>query len=114
MEMDYKLRLGAELMRRAEFVQCIHHTRVEHNNIKLQCDRKRNARELIDWDRDNVLRSEFACNTSSRTSSTVTKASLQETKLNEVNQSNSIVKHSKKRSHDEDDREEAKKPASKP
>lgn len=108
------MRLGAKLMRRAEFVQQIHRTRVEHNDTKLQCDGKRNARELIDWDRDSSLRADFACNTSSRTSSTITEASLQNNQRNRVSeQGKSIGVHSKKRSHDEDDLEDAKKTAAK-
>ncbi|EED95833.1 hypothetical protein THAPSDRAFT_260922, partial [Thalassiosira pseudonana CCMP1335] len=35
MEMEYKIRLGAELMTRADFVQEIHRTRGEHSDIVL-------------------------------------------------------------------------------
>ncbi|KAL7507000.1 hypothetical protein ACHAXN_004211 [Cyclotella atomus] len=112
MEMDYKMKLGSELMRRADFVRRIHQTRAVNSSTTLQCEGKRNARELIDWDRDNLQRSEFAVTTSSRTSSTVTQASIHEDISNEPIQSET-VKHSKKRSHDEDVLEEVKKPASK-
>lgn len=111
MEMEYKMRLGSELMRRADFVRHIHQTRVESTSTQLQCDGKRNARELIDWDRDNSQRSEFAVTASSRTSSTVTEASAHEDFPNQTK--SDTTKHSKKRSHDEEVLEEVKKPASK-
>ena len=101
MEMEYKLKLGAELMRRADFVQKIHTTRIEHNNTILQCDGKHNARELIDWDRESVLRSDFAYHTSARTSSTLTEVSVQEYKTNQTRKIGC-----KKRSHEGDDNNE--------
>lgn len=54
MEMEYKIKLGAELMRRADFVREVHRTRVQQKYIILNCTGRRNARELIDWDRDSV------------------------------------------------------------
>jgi hypothetical protein len=101
MEMEYKLKLGAVLMRRADFVREVHRTRVEKTDTILQCTGRKNTRELIDWDRDSVLRSEFACGVSSRTSSTVTEASTQKiaTKQAQI----SKPPHRKKRSHDEDE-----------
>eukprot|EP00956_Cyclotella_meneghiniana_P031662 scaffold83778_cov73-Cyclotella_meneghiniana.AAC.8 len=106
--MEYKLRLGAKLMRRADFVQEIHRTRVDQKNTVLQCNGKLNAKELIDWDQDSELRSGFACSTSSRTSSTITEASSQNN-TNEINTAN----HSKKRPHDEETKQEDKIPHSK-
>jgi hypothetical protein len=112
MEMEYKIRLGAELMSRTDFVREIHRTRAERKDTVLRIIGKHNARELIDWDRDSVLRSDFACGTSSRTSSTVTEASIQEDKP-EATQSCSTQQR-KKRAHDEEDeQEESKMPSSK-
>ena len=108
MEMEYKLRLGAKLMRRADFVQEIHRTRVDQKNTVLQCNGKLNAKELIDWDQDSELRSGFACSTSSRTSSTITEASSQNN-TNELN----TARYSKKRPHDEETKQEDKIPHSK-
>ena len=114
MKMEYKMRLGAELVKRSEFVQLIHRTRVENNDTKLQCDGKRNARELIDWDRENQLRTQFACNSSSRTPSTMTEVSLHDDQADRItHQSNGNNVQSRKRSHDEDEQDGSKKPAAK-
>ena len=51
MELDYKLRLGAELMGRDDFVNKVKRSRIENRGIVLQClggDRE-SAKELIDW-----------------------------------------------------------------
>ena len=104
MEMDYKNRLGAELMRRPDFVKQIQRTRVEHSNTVLRCDRKHNARELIDWDRESVFRNKFVCDTSSRTSSTVTETSKQDDIANGATEP-CHKKHCKKRAHDENEAE---------
>ena len=55
MEMDYKIQLGAELIGRSDYVREVHRTRVENKDLVLRCDGRRNAKEVIDFDRpDNA------------------------------------------------------------
>ena len=64
MEMDYKIQLGAELIGRSDYVREVHRTRVENKDLVLRCDGRRNAKEIIDFDRpDNA-----AANTKTRSS----------------------------------------------
>lgn len=55
MALEYKTRLGAELIRRAEFVSKVKRSRVENKGVVLRCGgSRRNAKELIDWERPGV------------------------------------------------------------
>lgn len=51
MEMEYKTSLGAKLVSRMDFVCEVHRTRVEDKNLILRCEGRRNAKEIIDFDR---------------------------------------------------------------
>jgi len=51
MEMEYKRQLGAELIARTDFVREVHRTRVENKDLVLRCNGRRNAKEIIDFDR---------------------------------------------------------------
>ena len=99
MEMEYKIRLGAELMTRADFVQEIHRTRGEHSDIVLPFGTgRRNAKELIDWAPSTTV-------SVARTSSTLTEASSQEVQGKEtpsVADQIGSENHGKKRPHDEE------------
>ena len=48
MGMEYKTQLGAEMMRRSDFLDRVHRTRVEDKLVVLRCDGRRSAKELID------------------------------------------------------------------
>lgn len=51
MDMDYKRRLGAEIMSREDFVGNVKRSRVENEGLVLECGGDRtNAKELIDWE----------------------------------------------------------------
>ena len=55
MDLDYKRRLGAELMPRSEWLNQVRRSRIENKGVTLQIsggDRK-NAKELISWERTN-------------------------------------------------------------
>jgi hypothetical protein len=69
MDLDYKRRLGAQLMPRDEFVANVKRTREENKGVIIQlvaacssssssddCDgvQKQNAREIIDWKKKKV------------------------------------------------------------
>eukprot|EP00804_Cyclotella_cryptica_P004895 CCRYP_004962-RA/>CCRYP_004962-RA protein AED:0.20 eAED:0.20 QI:505/0.5/0.33/1/1/1/3/0/382 len=95
MEMEYKIKLGAELMRRADFVREVHRTRVQRKHIVLRCTGRRNARELIDWDRVSVTR----CGSSGEA---LKDASLKHDGTDCPDQS-SDDKRCKKRVHEDDD-----------
>ena len=49
MGMEYKTKLGAEMMRRSDFLERVHRTRVEDKRVVLRCDGRRSAKELIDY-----------------------------------------------------------------
>jgi len=50
MDLEYKRRLGAEMIPRAEFVSNVKRTRVVNKGVVLQCGAsRRNAKELVDW-----------------------------------------------------------------
>jgi Leu/Phe-tRNA-protein transferase len=51
MEMEYKRQLGAELIERTDFVREVHRTRVENKDLVLRCNGRKNAKEIIDFDR---------------------------------------------------------------
>mmetsp|Transcript_36146 Transcript_36146/g.77078 ORF Transcript_36146/g.77078 Transcript_36146/m.77078 type:complete len:391 (+) Transcript_36146:169-1341(+) len=51
MALDYKTRLGAELVRRTDFVGKVKQSRVENKGVALRCDGRRNAKEIVDWER---------------------------------------------------------------
>mmetsp|Transcript_33044 Transcript_33044/g.67502 ORF Transcript_33044/g.67502 Transcript_33044/m.67502 type:complete len:330 (-) Transcript_33044:1226-2215(-) len=51
MEMEYKRQLGAELIARTDFVREVHRTRVENKDLVLRCNGRKNAKEIIDFDR---------------------------------------------------------------
>jgi len=66
MEMEYKRQLGAELIGRTDFVREVHRTRVENKGLVLRCNGRKNAKEIIDFDRpDNAA----AANKKSRSGS---------------------------------------------
>ncbi|KAL7473855.1 hypothetical protein ACHAXS_014397 [Conticribra weissflogii] len=72
MEMDYKLKMGAELMPRMTFVREVHRSRVQCRDTVLCCEGGRmNAKELITWEpgKNEEI--------SSRASSTVAESSCQ-------------------------------------
>ena len=54
MEMEYKRKLGAEMIPRQEFVAEVHRTRVEDMDLVLACNGRRNAKEIIDFDRPDL------------------------------------------------------------
>jgi len=55
MDLDYKRRLGAELIPRSEFLTHVHRSRIENKGIELQCGgEKVNAKELVDWGRPST------------------------------------------------------------
>ncbi|KAL7527296.1 hypothetical protein ACHAWF_002125 [Thalassiosira exigua] len=49
MDLDYKRRLGARLMRRADFVDEVKRSRIEKKGVSLRCEERKNAKELVDW-----------------------------------------------------------------
>lgn len=52
MDLEYKRRLGAELVNREDFVSKVKRSRVENKGVVLHCGGvKVNAKELADWDR---------------------------------------------------------------
>lgn len=52
MALEYKTRLGAKLIRRAEFVSKVRLSRVENKGVELRCEGgQRNAKEILDWKR---------------------------------------------------------------
>ena len=55
MDLDYKRRLGAELIPRSEFLTHVHQSRIENKGVELQCGgEKVNAKELVDWGRPST------------------------------------------------------------
>jgi len=55
MDLDYKRRLGAELIPRSEFLTHVHRSRIENKGVELQCGgEKVNAKELVDWGRPST------------------------------------------------------------
>ena len=55
MDLDYKRRLGAELIPRSEFLAHVHRSRIENKGVELQCGgEKVNAKELVDWGRPST------------------------------------------------------------
>mmetsp|Transcript_5570 Transcript_5570/g.10764 ORF Transcript_5570/g.10764 Transcript_5570/m.10764 type:complete len:378 (+) Transcript_5570:172-1305(+) len=51
MTLEYKTRLGAELIPRTEFVSKVKRSRVESKGVVLRCGgSRRNAKELVDWE----------------------------------------------------------------
>ena len=55
MDLDYKRRLGAELIPRSEFLTHVHRSRIENKGVELQCGgEKLNAKELVDWGRPST------------------------------------------------------------
>ena len=55
MNLEYKRRLGAGLMRRVEFVNTVKRSRVDNKGVVLQCDGERkNAKEIVDWGRPSA------------------------------------------------------------
>lgn len=59
MDLEYKRRLGAEMIQRVEFVSQVKRSRVENKGVVLQCGGvRRNAKELIDWDRMDTTTNE--------------------------------------------------------
>lgn len=103
MEMDYKMRIGAELMSRVNFVQEVRRTREQHKNTILQCGGvRKNAKELVDWEKTNLTTSSIGANCS-RTSSTVTEASCQSQQEQDMLlpfDDTSSPKHGRKRPHE--------------
>jgi hypothetical protein len=56
MEMDYKRRLGAELMGRADFVTEVKRSRIVNKGVVLHCGgERRNAKVLIDWEQPRSM-----------------------------------------------------------
>lgn len=52
MALEYKTRLGAELIRRADFVSKVKLSRIENKGVELRCGgSRRNAKEILDWER---------------------------------------------------------------
>ena len=55
MDLDYKRRLGAELIPRSDFLTHVHRSRIENKGVELQCGgEKVNAKELVDWGRPST------------------------------------------------------------
>ena len=55
MDLDYKRRLGAELIPRSDFLAHVHRSRIENKGVELQCGREKvNAKELVDWGRTST------------------------------------------------------------
>ncbi len=51
MEMEYKRKIGAELMERADFLTEVKRLRIENKDVVLHCGGERaNAKALIDWE----------------------------------------------------------------
>jgi hypothetical protein len=51
MEMEYKRKIGAELMGRSDFLTEVKRLRIENKDVVLYCEGKRaNAKVLIDWE----------------------------------------------------------------
>mmetsp|Transcript_26385 Transcript_26385/g.54338 ORF Transcript_26385/g.54338 Transcript_26385/m.54338 type:complete len:367 (-) Transcript_26385:41-1141(-) len=75
MEMDYKLKIGAELMPRMSFVREVHRSRVQCRDAVLCCEGERmNAKELIDWE---PMKSKGISESCSRASSTVAESTCE-------------------------------------
>ncbi len=56
MEMDYKRRLGAELMGRSDFVTEVKRSRIVNKGVMLHCGGdKRSAKEFIDWEQPRSI-----------------------------------------------------------
>mmetsp|Transcript_31692 Transcript_31692/g.67107 ORF Transcript_31692/g.67107 Transcript_31692/m.67107 type:complete len:432 (-) Transcript_31692:86-1381(-) len=121
MALDYKTRLGAELMRRSEFVRKVKRTRVENKGVVLRIDARRsqsgnngsesrrNAKEFVDWERPvpDVIMKDAKDNGSSKAAATQNGNSLeQKTKKNDIPQTqpsspSSDTKQNRKRPHEE-------------
>lgn len=55
MDLDYKRRLGAKMMRRTQFVREVRRSRIENKGVELQCgDERMNAKELVDWKKNTL------------------------------------------------------------
>lgn len=51
MALEYKTRLGAELISRADFVSKVKLSRIENKGVELRCGgSRRNAKEILDWE----------------------------------------------------------------
>lgn len=96
MELEYKRRLGAEVMGRADFVTEVKRSRIEHRQIELHCGGEmRNAKELIDWEQSLLAPNEPMQN---RSSTSLNGERLQNGTANEVRASES----NRKRPHDDE------------
>lgn len=96
MELEYKRRLGAEVMGRADFVTEVKRSRIERREIELHCGGEmRNAKELIDWEQSFSIGNEPM---QSRSSTTLNGDRLQNGTANEVRNSES----NRKRPHDDE------------
>lgn len=115
MDLEYKRRLGAELMRREDFLANVKRSRVENKGVELQCGGERkNAKELIDWERPETTAASALTNTSAASAATTASSKdvlengnssrLEENNLqtNECCQKESTPKSNRKRPHDEE------------
>ncbi len=95
MELEYKRRLGAELMGRSDFLTEVKRSRIENREVVLQSHggSKKNAKELVDWEQPRSVANEAIQNNGSST------ALYEENTIsNEVVNSES----NRKRPHDEE------------
>jgi hypothetical protein len=96
MELEYKRRLGAELMGRADFVTEVKRSRIENKELVLRCGADReSAKELVDWQRPCSMSNE----SNRHLSNTLNEDSLPHATFVEEC---SASKSNRKRSHDEE------------
>ena len=69
MELEYKRRLGAELMERADFLTEVRRSRIENKEVVLQSHggSKENAKVLVDWEQPRSVGNEAIQNNGSST-----------------------------------------------
>lgn len=109
MDLEYKRRLGAELMRRVDFLANVKRSRVENKGVELQCGGERkNAKELIDWERPVTNTGAASAATTASSNDVLENGNSSRLEGNNNSQTNescqkeSTPKSNRKRPHDEE------------
>ena len=103
MDLEYKRRLGAELMRRVDFLANVRRSRVENKGVELQCGGERkNAKELIDWERPETTTAAAASPNDVLQNGNSPRLEGNNLQTNESCQKESTPKSNRKRPHNEE------------
>lgn len=102
MDLEYKRRLGAGMMRRAEFVRKVKQSRVENKGVVLQCGGERkNAKEVVDWVQQQQQQPSTAANDTIENSKNNTQKEGEAAQPPSSDDKESSQKPNRKRPHEE-------------